>query len=60
MIGIQLTAPGKDIIDKCLEKGLRINCTQDTVLRLMAPMIATRDQIDQAIEILDNVLKDGE
>ena len=60
MIGIQLTGPGKEIVDKCLEKGLRINCTQGTVLRLMPPMIATKDQIDQAIEILDTVLKDGE
>jgi acetylornithine/N-succinyldiaminopimelate aminotransferase len=59
MIGIQLTAPGKEIVDKCLEKGLRINCTQGTVLRLMPPMIATKEQIDQAVEILDNVLKDG-
>lgn len=60
MIGVQLTGPGKEIVDKCLEKGLRINCTNNTVLRLMPPMIATKEQIDQAIEILDTVLKDGE
>jgi len=56
MIGVQLTSQGKDIVDKCLEKGLRINCTSNTVLRFMPPMIATKSQIDQAIEILDNVL----
>jgi acetylornithine/N-succinyldiaminopimelate aminotransferase len=56
MIGVQLTGPGKDIVDKCLDKGLRINCTSDTVLRFMPAMIATKAQIDQAIEILDNVL----
>jgi predicted acetylornithine/succinylornithine family transaminase len=60
MIGVQLNGPGKDIVDKCLEKGVRINCTNNTVLRFMPPMIATKDQIDQAIEILDTVLKDGE
>ena len=60
MIGIQLTSPGNEIVNKCLEKDLRINCTQDTVLRFMPPMIVTKDQIDQAIEILDTVLKDGE
>ena len=59
MIGIQLTGPGNEIVDKCLENGLRINCTQGTVLRIMAPMITTKEQIDQAIEILDSVLKDG-
>jgi acetylornithine/N-succinyldiaminopimelate aminotransferase len=56
MIGIALTGPGKNIVDKCLEKGLRINCTCDTVLRFMPPMVATQSQIDQAIDILDSVL----
>ncbi len=60
MIGVQLTGPGSEIVNKCLEKGLRINCTHNTVLRFMPPMIATKEQIDQAIEILDSVLEDGE
>ena len=60
MIGVQLIAPGKEIVDKCLEMGVRINCTNNTVLRFMPPMIATKEQIDQAIEILDTVLKEGE
>ena len=61
MIGVQLTGPGAAIVDKCLEKGLRINCTHETVLRFMPPMIATKEQIDRAIEILDGVLsqRDG-
>ncbi len=56
MIGVQLTGPGKEIVDKCLEKGLRINCTQGTVLRFMLPMIVTKEQIEQAVEIFDAVL----
>ena len=56
MIGVQLTSPGSQIVDKCLEKGLRINCTQGTVLRFMPPMIVTKSQIDEAVDILDNVL----
>jgi acetylornithine/N-succinyldiaminopimelate aminotransferase len=56
MIGIQLNSSGAEIVNKCLEKGLRINCTQGTVLRFMVPMIATQDQVAQAIEILDGVL----
>ena len=56
MIGVQLTSAGSDIVDKCLENGLRINCTQGTVLRFMPPMIVTESQIDQAVDILDNVL----
>ena len=58
MIGVQLTSSGAEIADKCLEKGLRINCTQDTVLRFMPPMIANQSQIDQAVDILDGVLSE--
>ena len=58
MIGVQLNGSGVEIVNKCLEKGLRINCTQGTVLRFMAPMIATEDQIDQAVDILDIVLSE--
>ncbi len=59
MIGVQLTGPGKMIVDQCLEKGLRINCTNDTVLRFMPPMIADRNNIDDAIDILDAVLSES-
>ena len=59
MLGVQLTSSGADIADKCLDAGLRINCTQNTVLRFMPPMVATRSQIDQAIDILDSVLTES-
>jgi len=58
MIGVQLTAPGAQIVQRCLDKGLRINCTHDTVLRFMPPMIATQEQIDQAVSILDGVMSE--
>ncbi|MFA5554807.1 MAG: aspartate aminotransferase family protein [Phycisphaerae bacterium] len=56
MIGVQLTKPGAQIVDKCLEKGLRINCTHDTVLRFMPPMIATEEHVDKAVSILDQAI----
>ncbi len=59
MIGIQLTGPGAALVAKCLDKGLRINCTHDTVIRFMPPMIVTAEQIDQAIDIFDSVLSEG-
>lgn len=60
MIGIQLNSAGKWIVDKCLEKGLRVNCTSETVLRFMPAMVATKQQIDRAIEILDSALSENE
>lgn len=59
MIGIQLTRPGAQIVAKCLEKGLRINCTHDTVIRFMPPMIVTKEQIDEAVAIFESVLSEG-
>lgn len=57
MIGIQLNAPGADIVNAALENGLRINCTQQSILRFMPSMTVKPEHIDRAIEILDNVLQ---
>jgi acetylornithine/N-succinyldiaminopimelate aminotransferase len=59
MIGVQLTKPGADIVDNCLRRGLRINCTHETVLRFMPPMIATKEQVDKAVGILDEVMSEA-
>ncbi len=56
MIGIQLKSPGAEIVKNCLAAGLRINCTQDTVLRFMPAMVVTKKEINKAVKILDNVL----
>ena len=60
MIGIQLTMPGATIVSRCLEKGLRVNCTQETVLRMMPSMTVTQNEIDAAVAILDEVLSEGD
>jgi acetylornithine/N-succinyldiaminopimelate aminotransferase len=59
MVGIQLTRPGAALVARSLEKGLRINCTHDTVIRFMPPMIVTKEQIAQAVDIFDSVLSEG-
>lgn len=58
MIGIQLTITGNQIVKLCLEKGLRINCTHDTVIRFMPAMVTTKQQIDDAINILDSAMEE--
>ncbi len=57
MIGVELTIPGKDIYEKCLEKGLIINCTSENVLRLMPALNITKSQIDEGLQIIDEVMK---
>ena len=57
IIGIELNIKGEDIYTKCLEAGLLINCTQDTVLRIMPPITVTKREVDRAVGILDGVFK---
>jgi acetylornithine/N-succinyldiaminopimelate aminotransferase len=56
MVGIELDIAGKAIVEKCMEKGLLINCTHEKVLRLMPALNITKKRIDQAIDILADVL----
>jgi acetylornithine/N-succinyldiaminopimelate aminotransferase len=57
MVGIELNIEGKPIVEKCIEKGLLINCTHDKVLRLMPAINIIKKEIDKGINILDEVLK---
>jgi len=60
IFGVELSIKGEDIYKNCLKKGFLINCTQDTVLRIMPPMTVTKQEIDKAIAILDKVLAERE
>lgn len=56
MWGIELKKEGKELVNAALKNGLIINCTHDTVLRLMPALDVTKAQIDKAIKILDKIL----
>jgi predicted acetylornithine/succinylornithine family transaminase len=57
LIGIELDFNGKDIVAACLKEGFLINCTADTVLRFMPPLVITEDEIDRLIDALDSIFK---
>ena len=57
IIGMELTIPGAEIVNKCLEQGVLINCVQNNVLRFLPPLIVTKDEVDQVVALLDKVLK---
>ncbi len=56
ILGMELSIEGGDIVKEALNRGLLINCTVGTVLRFLPPLIVTRDEIDEAMEILDGIL----
>lgn len=56
MAGLGLSINGRAIVDEARSKGLLINCTHDTVLRIMPPITVKKKEIDEAIGILDEAL----
>jgi acetylornithine/succinyldiaminopimelate/putrescine aminotransferase len=56
MIGIQLDRSGHPFVRRALGRGLLINCTQESVLRLLPPYILTAAEAQEALQILDEVL----
>jgi predicted acetylornithine/succinylornithine family transaminase len=57
MFGIELNISGKQIVLDSMAAGLLLNCTHDTVLRMLPPYIVTEKEIDRAVSILSKALK---
>jgi len=55
MAGLELYIEGKAIVEKCIERGLLINCAHEKVLRLMPALNITKKEIDKAMGILESV-----
>lgn len=58
MIGVELSVEGAQVVEKCLDKNLLINCTQGTVIRLLPAMNLAGEQAEEGCDILAGVLKD--
>ncbi|MBP9943578.1 MAG: aminotransferase class III-fold pyridoxal phosphate-dependent enzyme, partial [Desulfomicrobium sp.] len=56
MIGIELTRPGAEVWKTLLEKGFILNLTQDTVLRLLPPLIITQEELEAFVATLESIL----
>ncbi|MCM1437958.1 MAG: acetylornithine/succinylornithine family transaminase [Roseburia sp.] len=55
MIGISTTKPAREIAEKCLERGLVVLTAHDKV-RLLPPLIISKEQINTALKILNEVI----
>jgi len=58
MVGMELTVAGDNTVLKAMKRGLLINCTGGNVLRFVPPLIITKADVDEAVNILDEVLKE--
>ena len=60
MTGVDLEAGGPDgqeVVRRCREAGLLINCTSQTVLRVMPPLCVTESEVEQGNTLLTAALQ---
>lgn len=57
MWGIELNRPGSEIVKRCMENGLLINCTHENVIRIMPAMTVKKRELKLGLKILTRVLK---
>jgi len=52
MLGIDLSKPCAALVQRCVDQGLLISVTADTVIRLVPPLILTTAEADEIVAIL--------
>lgn len=53
MIGVEIKYPCSKFVDFAREDGVLVNCTSDSVLRLVPPLVITKEQIDTVVDVLE-------
>ena len=57
MIGIDLTIPSAPAVGLCMERGVLINATQETVVRLLPALNVSREDLDEGLDTVAEVLQ---
>ncbi|TGK04107.1 aminotransferase class III-fold pyridoxal phosphate-dependent enzyme [Leptospira langatensis] len=55
-IGVELSIPSRPVAELCLEKGLIVNATGDTVIRIMPALTISTQYLNEGLDILESVL----
>lgn len=58
MIGIELAVDGAPVVKKCMERKLLINCTHNTVIRLLPAMNLSIEQAEEGCDVLIQAIKE--
>jgi acetylornithine/N-succinyldiaminopimelate aminotransferase len=56
MIGLELSIEGAPVVQACLDRGLLVNCTQNTVIRLLPAMNLSIAQLHEGCDILSEAI----
>ncbi len=55
MVGMELSIKCDDIVNRARERGVLLNCTSESVLRFVPPLTITKEQLDKAVSVLDEI-----
>lgn len=56
MLGMEIAGEGKSIVESCLENHVIVNCTAGNVIRIVPPLIISKEEIDIVVAALDKAL----
>ena len=56
MLGMEVAGEGKPIVENCLENHVIVNCTAGNVIRIVPPLIISKEEIDIVVAALDKAL----
>ncbi len=55
MVGMELSIKCEDIVSRAREQGVLLNCTSESVLRFVPPLTITKEQLDTAVSVLNEI-----
>ena len=56
MWGLELAREGAPLVAACRERGVLVNCTQGNVVRLLPPLIVSKDELNRGLQVLEEAL----
>ncbi len=57
MIGVELTIDSAPVVERILANGVLVNSTANTVIRILPPLIAGKEEFDRLVDVLDEALR---
>lgn len=56
ILGMELTSEGRPVVEHCLVNRVIVNCTAGSVIRIVPPLIISKEEIDLVVAALDKAL----
>ena len=60
MVGVELSFPGAAVIQEMMKRGVLANCASGNVIRLVPPLIISKEEIDTIVDVLVESIKEVE